>query len=75
MMDSGEKVIEVRSFEGNLVVFPPDAPGSEVDIYLTGPDTFQSPKLDIRIVFKRDATGVVVGCTVYQDGAFEFVRF
>ena len=74
MEGSEGKVIRVGSFEGNLIIYPADAPGSEVDIYLTGPDTFQSPKVDIRIVFKRGATGAVVGCRVYQGGTFEFIR-
>lgn len=36
---------------------------------------YQSPKVDVRIVFKRDTTGDVIGCTVYQNGVYEFVRF
>jgi len=73
MKGSDEKVIEVQVYEGTLIVIPSDNPGSEVDIYSTDTDTFQSPKIDLKIVFQRNTAGSVIGCTVYQGGVFEFI--
>ena len=73
MKGSDEKVIEMQVYEGTLIVFPSDNPGSEVDLYSTDTDTFQSSKIDLKIVFQRNTAGSVIGCKVYQGGVFEFI--
>lgn len=68
------RVLEVRVYEGNLVLYFPDTPGTEVLLYNTGGDTFRSPNISFRLDFKRSEKGAVSGFTVYQQGEYEWVR-
>ena len=67
------KRVEMKLYEGVLVLHFPDNPDSDVPIYGEADDAFSSPQVDIRIVFSREADRVV-GFTAYQGGTFEFQR-
>ncbi len=69
-----DKQLDIKLYEGVLVVHFPDDPDSDVSIYSDGTDSFSSPQIDLRIVFKREVNGKVVSFTAHQGGTFVFRR-
>ena len=69
-----DKQLDIKLYEGVLVVHFPDDPNSDVSIYSDGTDSFSSPQIDLRIVFEREVDGKVVSFTAHQGGAFLFRR-
>ncbi len=69
-----ERVLEILIYEGNLVMYFPDAPGTEVALLNTGTDAFTAPNINFRVEFNRNPSGEVESFTVFQDGEYTWTK-